>query len=103
MKIDSTPYVAQMNVYNGKLLNDVQIYNRNIQIRQSSNDGVISNQDLLTSKYIVIEDQAQVKLDKSYIDQCAVKAPFDGKVTNIVNYTGSGVGSCNEIMDITAI
>ncbi|MCP4180059.1 MAG: hypothetical protein GY756_20035 [bacterium] len=102
LKLDPTQYVAQVDLDKAKLLNDIQIYERNLQLNRTSKNGVISDQDLLTSKYAVLEDQAQVKLDQSYVDQCVVKAPFDGTVTNIVNYTGSGVGSGNEIMDITA-
>ena len=64
--------------------------------------GTISEQGLMKQKYLVLEDQATVKLDQAYVDQCTVKAPFNGTVTNIINYPGTGVGNGNEIMDITA-
>jgi len=102
LKLNPAPYIAQVDVDKAKLLNDIQIYQRDIQLSQSSKDGVVSDQDLLTAKYAVFGDQAQIKLDNAYVDQCVVKAPFDGTVTNIINYVGSGVGSGNEIMDITA-
>ena len=37
------------------------------------------------------------------IEECLYYAPFDGVVTNIINYTGSAVGDGNEVVDVTAV
>ncbi|MCP4178550.1 MAG: hypothetical protein GY756_12365 [bacterium] len=102
LKLDPTQYAAQMEVDEAKLLNDKQIYLRDLQMFNKAPNGTISQQDLLGQKYQVLEDKATVKLDQAYVDQCTVKAPFNGTVTKIINYPGTGVGNGNEIMDITS-
>ncbi|HJO94379.1 MAG TPA: hypothetical protein QF753_13345 [Victivallales bacterium] len=101
LKLDPTQYQAQLDADKAKMLDDMQIYQRDLAMFKSQPSGTISQHELLTQKYAVLADQCTVKLDQSYVDQCTYKSPFDGTITNIVNYPGSGVGSGNEIMDIT--
>jgi multidrug resistance efflux pump len=102
LQLDSSPYTDQLNIDSAKLMDDLQIYNRDNQLDKLHPHAVISDQDLNTARCAVAGDAATVKLDKTYVNQCIVRAPFDGTVTKVLNYPGSGVGSGNEIMDITA-
>lgn len=102
LEIDPKQYIAQKEADMQTLLDDAQKYERYMKLAEESNYGVVSEQTLESAKYTMLKDKATVDLDKQYILLTKVKAPFDGSVTNIVNYPGSGVGNGNEIMDITA-
>jgi len=99
--LNKNQYVAQEKIDKATLANDTQINNRNEAINKKA-PGVVTQQDLTSSKDLVAADKATVTLDKSYVKECTVKAPFDGKVSKVINYPGSGVGSGNEVLDVTS-
>ncbi|HJO94603.1 MAG TPA: hypothetical protein QF753_14490 [Victivallales bacterium] len=52
-------------------------------------------------KYVFLEALHQYKKDKEVLKHCKIYAPFDGVVTQINVYPGSGIGDGQTIMVIT--
>jgi multidrug resistance efflux pump len=61
----------------------------------------ISKVEYLKSKYDILNALEQKKLDQVVESHCYIYAPFNGKITKITTYPGSGIGDGSLIMEIT--
>ncbi|HJO93310.1 MAG TPA: hypothetical protein QF753_07915 [Victivallales bacterium] len=78
-------------LYNKKLYDvDYKLYNTHS----------ISYLDMQKTKEALEDSAATYWQDKSLLKQCKIYAPFDGKVTKIVTYSGCDIGDGNLIMEI---
>jgi multidrug resistance efflux pump len=57
----------------------------------------------LLAKNTLMKEEGEVKKLDIQIKQCSMYAPFDGTVTKVYRYTGSGIGSGKPVVDITAL
>ncbi|MCP4180551.1 MAG: hypothetical protein GY756_22540 [bacterium] len=61
----------------------------------------VSMGDYIHDKWVYKEALSQYKKDEETIKHTKIYAPFDGVVTKINVYPGSGIGDGNDIMTIT--
>jgi multidrug resistance efflux pump len=76
------------------------IYLRNKKLYEKSHS--VSKEALEELKFKYINALADYKTAKINVQDCYYYAPFDGTVTKIIYGNGSGVGSGDEVIDITA-
>lgn len=97
-KLDTRAAHAQVLSDISDIIYSKRIYNDAYQMVQSQS---ISTEEFCDDKYKFEKAIEQYKIDKDIEKHCSIYAPFDGTVTKVVNYPGSGVGDGNEILEIT--
>ncbi|HJO93313.1 MAG TPA: hypothetical protein QF753_07930 [Victivallales bacterium] len=58
---------------------------------------------LLKSKEQIEDAVANYREDQAILTHCYIYSPFNGKVTKVITYAGSGIGDGSLIMEITKI
>jgi len=96
--LEIAPLIIQEDIDKNNLFYSDLIYKRDISLHQQN---ALSFMDLWAAKTAYLKAFAKLQAQKLKIERDTDKAPFDGEVTKIVNYTGSGIGDSNEIMDVT--
>ena len=82
-------------------------YDNIVYEREKKLYGITSDHATSLYKYLLAEDalnkqRAEVKKLEIQITQCSMFAPFNGTVTKIYRYSGSGNGAGKPVIDITA-
>jgi multidrug resistance efflux pump len=75
-----------------------EIFERETKLYNSRNTPLVN---LVEAKNNYIQALMEHKKDKITIAQSSGYAPFDGEVTKIYRYSGSGNGECKPVLDIT--
>jgi multidrug resistance efflux pump len=78
-------------------------YDRQKKLYGTATEHATSLYNYLKSKDDLNKQEAEVEKLKIQLKQSSGYAPFDGTVTKIYRYTGSGNGSGKPVMDITAL
>ncbi|MCP4180413.1 MAG: hypothetical protein GY756_21845 [bacterium] len=74
------------------------VYNADSKLVKENSVSLVS---YLKSKYNLENYIEHEKRDEAIESHCYIYAPFNGKVTKIITYAGSGIGDGNLIMEIT--
>ncbi|HJO93309.1 MAG TPA: hypothetical protein QF753_07910 [Victivallales bacterium] len=97
-KVDTAQYKGKVE----KDLDDIAYYKKlygvNSRLYRTRSVSLIT---LLKSKEQIGDAVANYREDRALLDHCKIYAPFNGKVTKIIAYPGSGIGDGNLIMEIT--
>ncbi|MCP4180552.1 MAG: hypothetical protein GY756_22545 [bacterium] len=96
-QVNPTEYKFQLETDIGKYKDAKGYYDSLKPLVKNS----VSRLDYIHDKYLYIEALYQCNIDKAIIERTKIYAPFDGIITKIYVYQGSGVGDGNDIMIIT--
>ncbi|HJO95045.1 MAG TPA: hypothetical protein QF753_16740 [Victivallales bacterium] len=98
-KIDTRDAVAQLDRHKNYLKYATEEYQRLTQLRQSK---TVSLLKLVEAKMAYNDALAKVKTSEIQLQQSSGYSPFDGTVTSIDRYSGSGNGAGKPVLTITA-
>jgi multidrug efflux pump subunit AcrA (membrane-fusion protein) len=98
-KIQTDDIEAQKKMHVEELAYYKELYNRYVVLHKTSN---VSLYDYYRSFIGYREAMKEVITDKLQITQSSGYAPFDGKITHIFRYSGSGNGSGKPVLNIMA-
>ena len=93
LKIQRTKDKDTIN-YNYKVLN------RDKKLAKTHN---IKTAELQQAEYNIVDAVQDAKTTEQSILNSYYFAPFDGVITKVINYTGSGIGDGNEVVDVLEI
>lgn len=97
-KINTDVLEAKLKTNESKLQYAKGLYERNAALNVKS----VAPYDYDKSYVEYFNISKDVKIDKLELKQACQYAPFDGTVTSIVRYSGSGIGECKPVLFITA-
>jgi multidrug resistance efflux pump len=96
-EVDPTAFHSQVIADVANIVNCKQIYNDSSNMIKSH---AVSLQEHTQNKYNLINAYEKLVGDRELEKHCKIYAPFDGVVTSITTYPGSGIGDGNTIMTI---
>ena len=97
-KVDTAQYEAQVDADQAAIDYCKLIYNADGDLVKTHS---ISKLDYFTAKKNLRTAIDTQKTDRAILEHCSIYSPFDGIVTDITTYAGSGIGDGNLIMEIT--
>ena len=95
--------IAQKGEAEGKLKYLKITYKRQKKLYGTTASHATSLYDYLLAKNTLMKEEGVLKKLDIQIKQCSMYAPFDGTVTKVYRYSGSGNGAGKPVVDITAL
>jgi multidrug efflux pump subunit AcrA (membrane-fusion protein) len=98
--VDPTTLKIQRQKDKDAVKYDFDVVERDKKLAQSHN---VKLADYQQDEYNLVNTIQDAKITEQNILNSYYFAPFDGIITKVVNYSGSGIGDGNEVVDITEI